>query len=78
MEKVRRRTVETWRSVAQVILEYFEYPTLASKILRPFSETKTTEDFHSLFQQLRWGNRLNMELDLQSLFGLLCTAVLVG
>jgi hypothetical protein len=23
-------------------------------------------------------NRLNMELDLQSLFGLLCTAVLIG
>jgi hypothetical protein len=25
-----------------------------------------------------WTHRLNMELDLQSLFGLLCTAVLIG
>ncbi len=26
----------------------------------------------------RWGHRLNIELDLKSLFGLLCTAVLIG
>jgi hypothetical protein len=25
-----------------------------------------------------WAHRLNMELNLQSLFGLLCTAVLIG
>ncbi len=29
-------------------------------------------------RRLSLGHRLNMELDLQSLFGLLCTAVLIG
>jgi hypothetical protein len=34
----------------------------------------------TIFYQLlcAWNHRFNMELDLQSLFGLLCTAVLIG
>ncbi len=35
-------------------------------------------NFSSLFLVLLLFHRLNMEIELQSLFGLLCTAVLIG
>jgi hypothetical protein len=42
---------------------------------RPFIQY----DLHRLFSfNLSLTHRLNMELDIQSLFGLLCTAVLIG
>jgi hypothetical protein len=34
--------------------------------------------FNYLLNPVQWTPRLNMELNLQSLFGLLCTAVLIG
>jgi hypothetical protein len=43
------------------------------------SEKKDYEKERTKAAALFWcGHRLNMELDLQSLFGLLCTVVLIG
>jgi hypothetical protein len=78
---------EYWMKLTQLFLIYMNHCWKMKKISPHIffiseeisdEETNGYIDIIYLTISLQYSHRLNMELDLKSLFGLLCTAVLTG